>query len=525
MLLNQNLTVRKNFLLYFIALKYYMMERGQKMKQQLIKSLQEQIKEADLKNFVISNLSRGDYGYNCVEGVINGEVHLVFRVPYLKDNDKEAGAKILNCFENCKYVIDKILTPITKFKLKKFDDGTLLNYMQVEYQIAEHTFNIHILNCELNTNHHIPPRFFGAEELIKNTIRTIKSCIANFEVLLNTKGFRLEKFEEAEGEGLYYNITGSAYNISNSFTILKTHYDKPNEEFRNVNMKKRMKAELKKFKRLARQPNRPISKIIDLRDYPELFDAYKISEKLSKSSYANEGRKNWKEIFDKGVTYDNDVYAQIIFNTLSKINPKLIFWRTGENFSFKEIFGEEFDRLSDNSLLNRKYDSSKRYCKSEMQGLLETGSQYLIVDDLVFFDGKSNSQRKKELLELGQKPQHNIDNTYMFVRDNNIIINNKNEIVYNNRPTWYNDNNPVSEERELELHNTIIRQIKEAEHRLSYNYKIFKTPQDIYIINSLISIFAMFNGNTEKAKEYKSKSEKIKNIEKDEKLDKLLSTI
>ena len=178
------------------------------MKQQSIKSLQEQIKDVDLESFVISKLSRGDYGYNCVEGILNDEIELVFRVPYLKDDDKEAGIKIKNCFKNCIFVIDKVLVPITKYKLKKFDDGDLLNYMQVEYEVAGHTFNIHIANCELSADYHTPPRFFGAEELLKTTINTIKDCILNFEVILNTKDFMLEKFEEAKGEGMYYKITG-----------------------------------------------------------------------------------------------------------------------------------------------------------------------------------------------------------------------------------------------------------------------------------------------------------------------------
>jgi hypothetical protein len=470
------------------------------MKQQTIKSLQAQIKNVTLDNFALTKLSRGDYGYNSAEGILDGKIEVVFKIPYMKDNDSEAAKTIADCFEVCKLTVEKILIPATRYSLKKYDGARLLLYSQIEYEIAGHTFTIYIEKCEPSKATHLPPRFFGFEEYISKMKAAVKKHIANFETILNTKDFRLESFGETEGSGSgsYYQITGTAYGVSNSFAILR-------KDFANVDMKRKLKDELKNFKRLSKQPNRPIGAMIDLRIYSELVDAQKMSEKLSNASYASKGKRH-DAAFAKWTKYDDEVFARVIFDVLNKIKPKLIYWRTGESFSFNEIFCEDFDGLDNNDI-------------SCLQLLLDNKGPYIWAETVVLLNGEISSQRSKELLELGQKPQHNLNNAYMYIRDDDIVLNEKNEIAYNH------NNGAATEAHKTNRRNMTIKYIKEAEHRLTYNYKVFVAPQDQYKANSLIAIFAAFNGNHEKAKTYKAKAEKIKNITRDPKLDKLLEGI
>ena len=490
-----------------------------RMKKQSIKSLKEQANSVDFGDFSITNFSSGDYGYNCIEGVFISGVELVLRVPYLKEDDKEATTKIFNCFNNCKQFIERIFVPLTTHKFKKLDDGNLVLYLQAEYNIDGHIFNIHIPNCEVSKERYIPPRIFDWEELVKTSIDVTKKSIANFEAILNAKVFKLERFEEAESmDGTYYKFTGITRKVTGYFTIKK-------DDFAKVNIKKTLKAELKKIKKLTNNPASNTQGVIDLRNYPELVEVHKKHEKIVNASYANERRKNWQEYHDKWVVYDNDVYSKVIFETLSIINPKIIFWRTGEVFSFSEIYGEDFEQLADDRFLKRGYDSSKIHSKGEMQGLIETSNEYILVDEIICFEGKTNAQREKELLELGQKPEHNISSAYMYIRDDNIIADTNNQIIYNDRPVYYDPKKPLSNEVKQMHRDANIRNFKKAEHRLTYNYKIFKTPQELYMANSMIAIYAAFNGNLIKAKDYKSRALKIKNAEHDPKLTKLLSAI
>jgi len=470
------------------------------LKQQSIKSLQEQAKKVKLEKFAIVKFSRGDYGYNSVESLFDNEVEVHLQIPYMKDDDKNAEQYIENIFKNAEQIIELLLIPITKHKLKKFDEASLLLYSQVEYQVENHTINILIPKAVTYKEAYRPPSFFSMEDYLKVMKNTLKIHLLNLEIIMNTRKFVFEKFEEAEGRGMvsFYKITGSAYGVSNSFTIKQ-------EDFVKINMAKTMKAELKNFKKLSKQPSKPITDTIDLRSYPELVDAYKMSEKLTNASYASEGKSNWKEKHEKWENHDNNIFARAIFDTLSELNPNLIYWRTGEARSFKEVFGENFDKL----------DKNDRSCLL----LLMIGSgPEIFADDVIFLDGKSNSQISKELLELGQNPENNISGAYMNIRDNGIILNDKNEIVYG-------PNYAAAEEHKANCYKMTVKYIKQNEHRLTHNYKIFKTPQNQYKASSLIAIFAAFNGNKEKAKEYKAKAEKIKNVERDDKLEKLLSAI
>jgi hypothetical protein len=297
--------------------------------------------------------------------------------------------------------------------------------------------------------------------------------------------------------------------------------------------------------------------MIDLRSYPEITKAQKTSEKLGNAHYPAARKyenalarakcpfceiynrdSDWRTVeFEdrhkncsdcprhkkvqkchsdliktdsESERYDNNVFARAIFDAFSKTQPKLILWRTGETLLWKEVFGEDFEKLDKND-------------KSALCCLIDRGwGGYMWADDVIFSDGTSFAKRRDELLLLGQQPEHNLDGAYMAVRDDDMTIDGKNGIVYNR------GKDGVIERHNTNRYNSVVERIREDEHRLTHNYKIFVTPQDRYKANALLAVFAAFRGDQEQAKEYKNQVERIVSdltIKRDAKLDKLVDAI
>jgi hypothetical protein len=87
------------------------------------------------------------------------------------------------------------------------------------------------------------------------------------------------------------------------------------------------------------------------------MEAYKKHERLKNACYAFDGKYSQKtvkerpdlqakdkELTDKWMNYDNNVYALAVFRTLSLMNPTMVERKTAEHIPFSEVFGNDFEK-------------------------------------------------------------------------------------------------------------------------------------------------------------------------------------
>ena len=82
--------------------------------------------------------------------------------------------------------------------------------------------------------------------------------------------------------------------------------------------------------------------------YPEIKRAHKVScdwnKKFYDAEFANERKGCEKKsircqkLIDSGKSFDENVYSQVVFNTFNPIKPILTKIKTGEKFTWDEIF-------------------------------------------------------------------------------------------------------------------------------------------------------------------------------------------
>lgn len=541
------------------------------MKQSL-KSLSAQMKDIEIDGFVLDTLKKGDYGYNMAYGCVDGQIQVGIKIPYQDDKDEDAAEYIKTFLQysvDTFRLISKKLSP-KHSKLVKLIDGEKLFTYDIGYEVDGKRIDFTSPQCYWIKNHpsYKPPIMYSAPETINIMKKTIHSYIKNFKTLLNTRGFELIKYEMSnDGENIfvlgkqkfvnYAVITGKAFGNENTFVI---------KNFESENIKKRMKTELENFKSGEKSGNEKVSnkqRTIDLRSYPEVVEVYTKADRLENSfmnahnKYRNEVRKckceeckNYnsnKDIrawrFEGGVDvdgrfstcikpcenfeniklamesmakkknkldeYNKTVFVPTLLKFFEKTNPTFIHWLTGEKMSWKEVFPN-----ADTVVKNRDVIL--------LQILLSSGfsGEYIWENDVITLRGELTTNDRKELIVLGKDTNHNIGNAYMPIRDDELTIDKDGKIVYNYSKDGeieeYNKNLLSSTKRLVQMYGT---------NRLTKNYEIFKTPQDRYKVNAMLSIYFNFLGDFEKSKHYKQivKSLPETKIEKDEKIEKLLN--
>lgn len=101
-------------------------------------------------------------------------------------------------------------------------------------------------------------------------------------------------------------------------------------------------------------------------EYPEIKKAHELSRKWDKKAYQAEFEcersggsidksKKWQGVIDNGMAFDDNVYPSVVFKTFNNIKPSLTKVKTGEIFTWDEIFeGKSFEEL-DNKLRKTLY--------------------------------------------------------------------------------------------------------------------------------------------------------------------------
>ncbi len=102
--------------------------------------------------------------------------------------------------------------------------------------------------------------------------------------------------------------------------------------------------------------------MIDLTQYEELAKVYKQSQKLERECEKNFNKA--KRInFDEAIKirrkfsepcreFQNTIFAKTAFEVLTHINPILVEHRTGKKLKFSEVFGEDFEKLTEDMTIN-----------------------------------------------------------------------------------------------------------------------------------------------------------------------------
>ena len=472
---------------------------------QTITSLQQQMLDVTVDGFVVKSYKKGDYGYNLVYGLLDDKIEVAFKIFYQKEN---AGAtkEITETLEqNIGFVrfINNRLIP-KDCALVKFIDGEYLTSFQIGIEVDGHVIEFPLSWVYWEKNHptHKPPVNYSLKQIIKNIKQAIANYTRNLKVLLKSTDFRYESYAVVSGlnntsrlPSLDLKINGSAFGIDGSVVI---------KDFQNANVKKILKRQLKsmKDKSEGKKTKANDNVLIDLRTYPELVAALSKEEKLTRSYYKNETpqRKTARDEFCKTTLIP---LAKKIF---SEVDAVFIDWRIGEELPWTELFPEDFFAdcdYNDIRLLTLLFDRGS------------TG-EYIWKNNVITVSGQALEDERKELLKLGQDVNHNLGNTYMIIRDDDLILDSDNNIVYNQKPGY----------SELSKKLT-IKYIKNNVKRLTHNINIFKTNQDKYKAYAMIAIYYNFLGEIEKSKEYKKTVDNIKTnkIELDTKIENLLKGI
>lgn len=471
---------------------------------QTIKSLKQQMTNVKVNGFAVKDYKKGDYGYNLVYGLLDDKIEVAFKIPYQNEN-ADVAKEISEILEqNIGFVrfINAKLIP-KDCALVKFIDGEYLNSFQMGIAVDGRNIEFSVFWVYWQKNHpsYKPPIRYSLKQVIKNIKKSVANYIANFKALLDSTEFHYENHSVVSGlnntnkTSLNLKINGSAFGINDSFIV---------EDFENANIKKILKRQLKIFKDRSegKITETKDNVLIDLRNYPELVAALAKEERLTRSFYKNETpqKKSARDEFCKTTLIP---LAKKIFG---EVDAKFIDWRIGEELDWNELFPENFFEDCD-------YNDIRL-----LTLILDRGStgKYIWKNKVITASGQALEDERKELLQLGKDVNHNLRNTYMIIRDDDLILDKDNNIVYNQK-----------QGRTEQSKKLTVKYITDNVKRLTHNISIFKSNEDKYKANAMIAIYYSFLGETEKAKEYKKLVDEIKlnNVQLDEKIEVLLKGI
>ncbi len=465
---------------------------------QTIKSLKQQMDKVNINGLSIKDYGKGDYGYNIVYGTLDDSIEVSFRMPYHNDN-ADVTDKITEILENnisfVRFINNQLLPK--DCTLVKYYDGQYINLFNIG--IAVDGYTIEFPMCWVYwVKNHIEPIQYSSEQIIDNIKKSVNNYYNNFKILLNTKNFTYNNYSVVTGLdnsnhiALNLKIMGSAFGVEDSFII---------KDFEKANIKKLLKQQLKIYKKKSH--NKKIKsnndELIDLRNYPQLVEALKKEDRLNGQYYKNQTSEK-QTIRDE---FCKTTLIPVAKKVFSEINARFIDWRIGEEYSWQELFTDEFFKDCD-------------YNDIRMLTLMCDGGstgKYVWANNVITTSGECVKDERKRLLKLGQDVSHNINNTYMIIRDDDLTLDGNNNIIYNQT----SNRNEFSKKLTIEY-------IKDDVNRLTYNIKLFKTNQDKYMVYSMIAIYSSFLLDLEKSRYYKKLVDKIKrtNIKLDKKIENLL---
>lgn len=220
---------------------------------QSIKSLTEQMKDISVSGFVVDKLKNGDYGYNLVYGIVDGEIEAAFRIDYQKDNDENAPATIARTLndgvETVRFISQK-LSP--KFaRLVKYIDGWILTEFEFGYEVEGNRIEFTVPKCYwVSEQPNRPPLAYTSEELVAVMKRLIAVYSEQLRLLLSIKNFRL--FEIGMNGTRTKVVENGRQRFVNNYTVTGEYSGKylafTIDNLETENIKKRIKNELKKLK-------------------------------------------------------------------------------------------------------------------------------------------------------------------------------------------------------------------------------------------------------------------------------------
>lgn len=465
---------------------------------QTIKSLKQQMDKVDIKDFTVKDYGKGDYGYNIIYGTLDNNIEVSFRMPYQNEN-ADVTNKITEILEDnisfVRYISAKLLPK--ECTLVKYYDGQYINLFHIGIVVDGRTIEFPMYWVYWTKNH-IEPIQYSLEQIVENIKKSINNYYTNFKILLNTKDFTYKSHSVVDGLNnsnelaLNLKIIGSAFGVEDSFVI---------NDFENSNIKKALKQQLKIYKKKSHNKKTKCNndQLIDFRNYPELVDALNKEEKLNSQYYKSQTLQK-QTVRDE---FCKTTLIPVAKKVFGEINARFIEWRIGEEVSWQEIFNDEFFGDCD-------YNDIRMLtlmCKSGSTG------KYVWANNVITTSGTYIKDEKEKLLKLGQDVDHNIDNTYTIIRDDDLTLDENNNIVYNQTP----NRNELSKK-------LTIKYIKDNVKRLTHNIKLFKTNQNKYIVYSMLAIYYSFLSDEEKSRKYKKMVDKIKrtNIKLDKKIERLL---
>lgn len=92
-------------------------------------------------------------------------------------------------------------------------------------------------------------------------------------------------------------------------------------------------------------------------EFPEIKKAHEINEQKNDLTYKKEfkfykfntkrSEKKWEESINDALYYKTHIYSKIVFDIFSKIRPQLTFFQDEEVHEWDDVFGQNFDALSD----------------------------------------------------------------------------------------------------------------------------------------------------------------------------------
>ncbi|MBD5131062.1 MAG: hypothetical protein HDT28_00470 [Clostridiales bacterium] len=520
------------------------------MKKQPLKSLNAQLEKVAVAGLEIESATRGDYGYNILTGTLDGGIKVTIKASYQADDDPNAVGNLTRELESNVSIVRHVAHNLMPkgCALTEYDEGlnTLLLYLGLT--VDGHPTRMFVRNYTEK------PRliFFSVERLMTEVEKSVKNHAAQLRTIIDTKGFEFIKYELLDMDGVV--ITGKAFGVKNAFTV---------KDFENENIAKRMKRELKAFKKLSRSGKGAPQKTIDLREYAELADAYAKSDKAD-SLYMNAYHKyldsvrkancescgnyngdkdrhsygfggaididgrfstcgkncahldrvrkdmvNMSKKHDARDEFDHAVFVPAVIKFFEQVDPRFIHWLTGEIVSWRDIFPDAQTVIANNDIVL-------------LHVLLSSGfsGEYIWENDVITLSGDSTTEDRKKVLALGQDVEHNISNTYLPIRDDNIAVNEQGKIAFNtSKKSEY-------KEYEINRYNITVAEVKRNIYRLSHNYALFTKPQDRYKVNAMLAVYHAFSGDMQTAAQYKSKAELDKRkITPDPKLETLLKAI
>ncbi len=97
--------------------------------------------------------------------------------------------------------------------------------------------------------------------------------------------------------------------------------------------------------------------MIDLTQYEELTKVLKQAQKLERECEKkvnkekridfDKAMQNYDKIYEPYTIYQDTIFAKTAFEVLAHINPILVEHRTGKKLKFSEVFGDNFEKLTE----------------------------------------------------------------------------------------------------------------------------------------------------------------------------------